>query len=108
MASVDVGVSLPGGLLASGDAVAAVTEAQHARWLVGDAQRGEGGEGGTKHGGVAVGMVSGVDGGVAEAVMLSDMVASCSGGVEGGGKRADVEASVCPGLPAPTGVFLPV
>ena len=100
--------SLPGGLLASGGAVAAVTEAQHARWLVGDAQRGEGGEGGTKHGGVAVGMVSGVDVGVAEAVMLGDMVASCSGGVEGGGKRADVEASVCPGLPAPTGVFLPV
>ena len=53
-------------------------------------------------------MVSGVDVGVAEAVMLGDMVASCSGGVEGGGKRADVEASVCPGLPAPTGVFLPV
>ena len=98
VASVDVGVSLPGGLLASGGAVAAVTEAQHARWLVGDAQRGEGGEGGSKHGGVAVGMVSGVDGGIAEAVMLGDMVASCSGGVEGGGERADVEANPALGL----------
>jgi hypothetical protein len=44
VASVDVGVALPGGLLASSGAIATVAKAQHAGWLVGDAQRGEGGE----------------------------------------------------------------
>ena len=48
VASVYVGVALPGGLLAGSGAVATVAKAQHAGWLVGDhvgdAQRGEGGE----------------------------------------------------------------
>jgi hypothetical protein len=34
VASVDVGVALPGGLLASSGAIATVAKAQHAGWLV--------------------------------------------------------------------------
>ena len=90
VAGVDVRVALPRLRLGGGGAVALVTELHAAGGRCGAQSSG----GGVEALVVAVRGVRGVDGGVAQPLVLGDVLAACSARVEGGLEDGDVQARV--------------